>query len=44
MSVDLRISGGLVVTGTGSVKADVLVNQGRIAGIVDADVSVDARQ
>lgn len=44
MSIDRRIAGGTVVTTTGTVEADVLVSDGRIAGIVSAEVGagVDA--
>ena len=44
MAIDRRIAGGTVVTPTGSVRADVLIADGRIAGLVDAEVGagVDA--
>ncbi|UOQ87704.1 dihydroorotase family protein [Agromyces endophyticus] len=42
MSIDLRISGGIVVTPSGPVAADLLVDDGRVAGIVGADVAVEA--
>ena len=38
MTVDLRITGGTLVTADGTVTADLLVDGGRIAGIVSADV------
>lgn len=37
MGVDLRISGGTAVLPHGAVRADVLVQGGRIVGIVDGD-------
>jgi dihydroorotase len=42
MTVDLRISGGLVVSGRGIVRSDVLVQDGRIAGLVDPGLYLDA--
>ncbi|HKC28019.1 MAG TPA: dihydroorotase family protein [Jatrophihabitans sp.] len=42
MSVDFRLSGATVVTPSGPVQADVLVADGRIAGIVSPDVAVEA--
>lgn len=42
MTIDLRITGGTVVTPDGAVQADVLVSEGRIAGIVDPAVEADA--
>jgi dihydroorotase len=49
MSIDLRIAGGEVVTPAGRHRADVLVDDGRIAGVVspgleisDAGRSIDA--
>lgn len=42
MTIDLRISGGTVVTPSGPAAADVLVSDGRIAGIVGRDVEVEA--
>ena len=44
MTIDLRIAGGTVVTPSGPVAADVLVDGGRIAGLVAAGVLVDARR
>jgi dihydroorotase len=44
VSVDLRLSGGTVVTPAGSVPADVLVAGGKIAGLVGADVPVAAER
>lgn len=44
MTVNLRIAGGTVVTPSGSVAADVLVDQGRIAGVVAADCEVPAER
>lgn len=38
MAVDKRITGGTVVTPTGSVDADVLIEAGTIAGIVSPEV------
>lgn len=40
MSIDLRIIGGTVVTPSGPVAGDLLVHDGRIAGIVASDVDV----
>jgi len=40
MSVDLRISGGTVVTPGGQVQADVLVDRGKIVGLVSAELPV----
>jgi dihydroorotase len=34
MAIDRRITGGTVVTPTGSVQADVLITDGRVAGLV----------
>lgn len=42
MSVDLKITGGTVVTPAGPVIADLLVADGKVAGIVAADTAVDA--
>jgi dihydroorotase (multifunctional complex type) len=42
MTVDLRITGGTLATPAGAVVADLLVHQGRIAGIVSADTLVEA--
>ncbi|MGX7677488.1 dihydroorotase [Jatrophihabitans sp. DSM 45814] len=42
MSIDLRISGGLVATPTGTIRADVLVDGGRIVGLVDGSVPAEA--
>lgn len=42
MSIDLRLSGGTVITRSGPVRADVLVADGRIAGLVGPEVSVTA--
>ncbi len=46
MSVDLKITGGTVVTPAGPVLADLLVADGKVAGIADnvAVRSVLARQ
>jgi dihydroorotase len=44
MSVDLRISGGDVATPTGKVAADVLVDGGRIVGLVDRAVPAEANK
>lgn len=41
MSVDRRIAGGTVATPSGPVDADVLIDRGRIAGIVDPDVGAE---
>lgn len=42
MTVALRITNGTVVTPSGTVRADVLVDDGRIAGLVGPDVAVEA--
>jgi dihydroorotase len=44
VGVSLRIRGGDVATPSGVVRADVLVGGGRIVGIVDGSVSVEAEQ
>ena len=44
MTIDLRIAGGIVVTPAGPTAADLLVDDGRIAGIVAADVPVAAER
>ena len=44
MTVDLRITNGAVATATGTVNADLLVHEGRIAGIVSRAVEVDASE
>ncbi|WP_166352823.1 dihydroorotase [Phytoactinopolyspora limicola] len=45
MSIDLRITGGTVVTPTGTITADVLVADGRITGLISPDTPVaDARR
>jgi dihydroorotase (multifunctional complex type) len=40
MSIDLRIAGGEVATPAGRLRADVLVDDGRIAGIVEPGVEI----
>lgn len=42
MTIDLRIAGGTLATPAGAIDADLLVDAGRIAGIVDRAVHVDA--
>ncbi|MDT5193029.1 MAG: hypothetical protein QOI28_5280, partial [Mycobacterium sp.] len=42
MGIDLKMSGGTVVTPAGSIAADVLVTEGKIVGLVGADVPVTA--
>ncbi|MFF2372321.1 dihydroorotase family protein [Agromyces sp. NPDC058110] len=42
MSIDLRITGGTVVTPSGPVAGDLLVHAGKVAGVVARDVAVDA--
>jgi len=44
MSVDTRISGGTVQTPGGSLEADLLLEDGRVAGIVGRETSVDAAE
>ena len=41
MSVDLRLAGGAVATPQGKVEADVLVHDGKIAGLIGRDVPAD---
>lgn len=41
MAVDLRISNGTVVTPAGVTTTDILVHQGRIAGLVDPGLAVE---
>lgn len=43
MAVDTRIQGGTVLTPSGPVTADVLVDGGRVAGVVDQSVDVEVR-
>ncbi|AMB60604.1 dihydroorotase [Microterricola viridarii] len=40
--MDLRISGGTVVTPSGPIAGDLLVHDGKVAGVVARDVAVDA--
>lgn len=42
MTIDLRIAGGTVQTPSGPVHADILVSDGKIAGIVSPAVQADA--
>src|SRR5690606_24276256 len=42
MSVDVRFAGGTVVTPDGAQTADLLVSDGKVSGIVAADVPVEA--
>jgi dihydroorotase (multifunctional complex type) len=42
MTVDRRITGGTVVTPTGSVQADVLISDGKIAGLVSPELGLAA--
>lgn len=44
MTVDLRIAGGTLAIPTGTVAADLLVHDGRIAGVVAPEVAIDAGQ
>lgn len=44
MTIELRFAGGTVHTPSGPVRADLLVADGRISGIVDPSVQVDAAQ
>ena len=42
MSIDLRLTGGTVATPSGNVKADVLVADGKIVGLVGAELAAAA--
>lgn len=42
MSVDVRFAGGTVVTPQGAVTADLLVSDGKVSGIVQPGLAVDA--
>lgn len=42
MSVDLRVAGGTVLTTGGAFRADVLVSDGRISGLVSPELELDA--
>jgi dihydroorotase len=42
MSTDLRLSGGTVYTESGPVRADLLVSGGKISGIVDPGLTLEA--
>ncbi|CAN5386804.1 hypothetical protein BH10ACT9_BH10ACT9_54510 [soil metagenome] len=42
MTIDLKVTGGTVVTPAGSISADVLVNGGKIVGLVDGTVAIEA--
>jgi dihydroorotase len=44
VGIDLKMSGGTVVTPAGSIAADVLVAGGKIVGLVGADVPVTAER
>jgi dihydroorotase len=44
VSIDLRVSGGQVATPNGLVQADLLVDAGRIVGIVDRTVAAEAKE
>jgi dihydroorotase (multifunctional complex type) len=44
MSIDLRLSGATVTTPGGPVEADVLVDGGRVVGLVSANVPTEAAQ
>ena len=44
MNVDLRVTGGTVVTSQGPVVSDVLVTDGKIVGIVDSTLEVKAER
>jgi dihydroorotase (multifunctional complex type) len=44
VGIDLKMSGGTVVTPAGSIAADVLVTEGKIVGLVGADVPVTAER
>lgn len=43
MTVDTRVAGGTVITPSGPVAADVLIDGGRVAGVVDRPVEVGVR-
>jgi dihydroorotase len=42
MSTDLRLSGGTIYTESGPVRADLLVSGGKISGIVDPGLTLEA--
>lgn len=42
MTIDLKLTGGTVLTPAGSINADVLVDGGKIVGLVDGSLQVDA--
>lgn len=42
MTTELRLAGGTVYTPSGPVRADLLVSDGKISGIVDSALEVDA--
>ncbi|ANJ28378.1 dihydroorotase [Agromyces aureus] len=44
MSIDLRITGGTVVTPSGPVAGDLLVHDGKVAGVVARDVALVAER
>jgi dihydroorotase (multifunctional complex type) len=44
MAVDLRLTGGEVATSSGTVRSDVLVADGKVAGLVGTDVPVEAAE
>lgn len=44
MGIDLRVAGGTVVTPAGRVAADVLVDAGKIVGVVSSSFAADAER
>ena len=42
MTIDLRLTGGTVATPSGNVEADVLVDDGKIVGLVSGDIPTAA--
>lgn len=44
MSIDLRLAGGTVHTPAGPVSADILIDDGRIAGLVSPNVPAEAAE
>ena len=43
MSIDTRVAGGLVVTPTGTHRLDILIERGRIAGLVTPEMGASVQ-